>query len=72
MELREGRKRNDNLLSEVTQRERERYREEEEEEDQREMARTKGTKRMESSAATNKSHLETRYEILWRTDRSTT
>ena len=34
--------------------------EEEEEEDQREMARTKGTKRMEPSDATNKSHLKKR------------
>ena len=39
-------------------REREReYLEEEEEEDQREMARTKETKRMEPSAETDKSHL---------------
>ena len=40
--------------------------EEEEEEDQREMARTKGTKRMEPSAATNQSHLriqDTRYTL---------
>ena len=34
--------------------------EEEEEEDQREMARTKETKRMEPSAETDKSHLRTR------------
>ena len=34
--------------------------EEEEEEDQREMARTKGTKRMEPSDTTNKSHLKKR------------
>ena len=40
-----------------SERERERDREEEEEEDQREIARTKGTKRMETSAATDKSHL---------------
>ena len=33
------------------------YLEEEEEEDQREMARTKETKRMEPSAETDKSHL---------------
>ena len=38
-------------------REREKYLEEEEEEDQREMARTKETKRMEPSAETDKSHL---------------
>ena len=43
--------------------------EEEEEEDQREMARTKGTKRMETSAVTDKSHLRIRYTFSGRTDR---
>ena len=45
--------------------------EEEEEEDQREMARTKGTKRMEPSAETDKSHLKrnTRKHFDGQTDR---
>ena len=45
--------------------------EEEEEEDQREMARTKGTKRMEPSAETDKSHLkrDTRKHFDGQTDR---
>jgi len=45
--------------------------EEEEEEDQREMARTKETKRMEPSAETDKSHLrnEIRESFSGQTDR---
>ena len=55
----------------MREREREKYLEEEEEEDQREMARTKGTKRMEPSAETDKSHLKrnTRKHFDGQTDR---
>ena len=44
----------------MREKEREKYLEEEEEEDRREMARTKGTKRMEPSDTTDKSHLKKR------------